>query len=96
MPAKHLIALLLALGGVLIALPASARKVQSGAFDICRIIDGGTVTHTADGKTTCCAIEPYGPNKGKKYCVRCNEDLSDCHEYVAQQRPVAPSGTKKR
>jgi hypothetical protein len=67
-------------------LPVHARpKVKSGvsgAMDICKVIDGGQTTVTADGTEVCCARETRGEEDpghgtGPMYCVECYPAGSD-------------------
>ena len=67
---------------------ARAIAVKNGAFQICQLIDGGTVTTTADGNSKCCATEKGGTHAGRSYCVTCDaHDKNHCAlEYERTRR----------
>lgn len=70
--------------GVMVAsVIAEAEPVQTGAMDICKLIDGGeTSIEDADAgpAETCCATERLGDETyGREYCVVCIIGTNSCY-----------------
>lgn len=75
------------------------RPVLSGAMDICKIVDGGTVT-VENGQETCCAQEvtEYDDGHvdfGANYCVTCAEGTDVCYITDGTTRNYTATNIKK-
>ena len=89
-------------GSLMIVAPAIAKDtkpVLSGAMDICKMIDGGTVT-VENGQEKCCAQEvtEYDDGHieyGAEYCVTCAQGPDVCSISDGATRNLTQSEIKK-
>jgi hypothetical protein len=89
------------LSGIAVAsVVTEAEPVQTGAMDICKLIDGGetSIENTDAGPAeSCCATERLGDETyGREYCVVCIVGTNSCYRsYVTRNREQSVRELKK-